>query len=67
MADTVGIYEYARGTGYSPKHIYEQIRMGKIPAQKMGKRGVWRIAKAYYQGMRKAERQAGQQPKETSA
>ncbi len=45
LKETVGIYEYARETGYSVKHIYEQIRMGKIPAQKMGRRGVWRIKK----------------------
>ncbi len=39
----VGIYEYAKATGHSVKHIYEQIRLGKIPAKKMGSRGVWQI------------------------
>jgi len=52
--ETVGIYEYARGTGYSAKHVYEQIRMGKIPAQKMGNRQVWRISKAYFEDAKKA-------------
>lgn len=42
----VGIYEYAKATGHSVKHIYEQIRLGKIPAKKMGNRGVWQISKA---------------------
>lgn len=42
----VGIYEYARETGHSVKHIYEQIRLGKIPAKKMGTRGTWQIKKA---------------------
>jgi hypothetical protein len=42
----VGIYEYAKATGHSVKHIYEQIRLGKIPAKKMGNRGVWQIARS---------------------
>lgn len=42
----VGIYEYARATGHSVKHIYEQIRLGKIPAKKMGPRSVWMIKRA---------------------
>ena len=41
----VGIYEYAKATGHSVKHIYEQIRLGKIPAKKMGNRGVWQISR----------------------
>ena len=41
----VGIYEYAKATGHSVKLIYEQIRLGKIPAKKMGPRGVWQIKK----------------------
>lgn len=40
--DTVGIYDYAKATGHSVKHIYEQIRLGKIPAKK-NERGVWQI------------------------
>jgi len=39
---TVGIYEYAKVTGHSVKHIYEQIRLGKIRAKK-NERGVWKI------------------------
>lgn len=42
----IGIYEYAKATGYSVKHIYEQIRLGKIPAKKMGPRGTWQISKS---------------------
>ena len=30
----MGIYEYARATGHSVKHIYELIRLGKLPAKK---------------------------------
>jgi len=37
----VGIYEFARQTGYSYKHIYEQCRMGRLGAQY--ERGVWLI------------------------
>lgn len=40
--DSVGIYEYAKATGHSVKHIYEQIRLGKIPAKKDA-RGTWQI------------------------
>jgi len=40
----VGIYEFARTTGHSVKHIYEQIRLGKIPAQKLGRK--WQIKKS---------------------
>lgn len=46
IKDTVGTYEYARAVGHSMKHVYELIRLGRIPARKMGKRGVWRIAKS---------------------
>lgn len=38
----VGIYEFARETGYSVKHVYEQIRTGKLPAKKLGRK--WQIA-----------------------
>ena len=34
--ETVGIYDYAKATGHSVKHIYEQIRLGKIVAKKWG-------------------------------
>jgi excisionase family DNA binding protein len=37
----VGIYEFARQTGHSVKHIYEQIRLGKITAKKLGRK--WQI------------------------
>ena len=40
----VGIYEFARETGHSVKHIYEQIRLGKIPAKKLGRK--WQIPQA---------------------
>jgi hypothetical protein len=39
--DSVGIYEYAKAVGHSVKHIYEQIRLGKIPAKKID--GKWQI------------------------
>jgi hypothetical protein len=39
--DCVGIYEFARTTGYSYKHIYECCRMGKLGARY--ERGVWLI------------------------
>ena len=39
----VGIYEFARATNHSVKHIYEQIRLGKIPAKKLGRK--WQIKK----------------------
>jgi excisionase family DNA binding protein len=40
----LGIYEFARETGHSVKHIYEQIRLGKLPAKKMGRK--WQIPKS---------------------
>lgn len=44
MSETVGIYDYAKAVGHSVKHIYEQIRLGKIPAKKDA-RGKWQISK----------------------
>lgn len=38
----LGIYEFAKATGHSVKHIYEQIRLGKLPAQKIDRK--WKIA-----------------------
>lgn len=34
----IGIYEFARQTGHSVKHIYEQIRLGKLKAEKPGRK-----------------------------
>ena len=37
----VGIYEFANATGYSYKHIYEQVRRGRLGAK--FERGQWLI------------------------
>jgi helix-turn-helix protein len=44
MKYTIGIYEYAREVGHSVKHIYEQVRLGKLPAKKIGRK--WMIAES---------------------
>jgi hypothetical protein len=37
----VGIYEFARQTGYTYKHIYEMVRVGRLRASYQ--KGVWLI------------------------
>jgi excisionase family DNA binding protein len=37
----VGVYEYARVTGLALNTVYQQIYLGKLPAQKMGRK--WQI------------------------
>ena len=44
----VGIYEYARIMQRSVKHVYDQIRVGKIPAKKLGRK--WQIPKSELNG-----------------
>jgi excisionase family DNA binding protein len=39
--ETVGVYEYARVTGLALNTVYQQIYLGKLPAQKMGRK--WQI------------------------
>jgi hypothetical protein len=39
--DAVGIYEFARQTGYSYTHVYTQVRVGKLEARKV--KGMWLI------------------------
>jgi len=43
----VSIYEFAARTGYSYRHVYEAVRLGKLGAVKgpgkRGKAGQWRI------------------------
>ena len=34
----IGIYDFARRTGHSVKHVYEQIRLGKLKASKPGRK-----------------------------
>lgn len=40
----VGIFDFARATGYSYGHVYRQVRIGKLPATK--REGVWMIPRA---------------------
>jgi len=42
--DAVGIYEFARATGYSYKHVYEQVRLGNLQAR--FEQGLWLIPRA---------------------
>lgn len=44
MKYSIGIYDYARAVGHSVKHIYEQVRLGKLPAKKID--GKWKIAES---------------------
>jgi hypothetical protein len=37
----LSIYDFAKETGHSVKHIYEQVRLGKIAAKKID--GKWKI------------------------
>jgi hypothetical protein len=37
----VGVYAFARATGMSLNHIYQQIYLGKLPAKKLGRK--WQI------------------------
>jgi hypothetical protein len=39
----VGIYEFAKQTGYSSKHIYEMVRTGKLEAIQLKPYGPWLI------------------------
>jgi hypothetical protein len=45
--DAVGIYEFARQTGYSYTHVYTQVRVGKLEARKV--KGMWLIPKGVLQ------------------
>jgi len=45
VIETVGIYEFAKAVGHSVKHVYEQIRLGKIRARK-DEHGKWQIDKS---------------------
>jgi len=60
MSGTVSIIEYARQMGYSHKHIYEQIRMGRIPAKKLRSASTgqwsWQIPRDYFEDALKAKR-----------
>ena len=40
----VGIYEFAKITGYSYKHVYEQVRLGNLQAR--FEQGLWLIPRA---------------------
>jgi excisionase family DNA binding protein len=44
--DTVGVYEFARLTGLSLAHVYNQLRIGRLPGEKVGPLGAWRIPKS---------------------
>lgn len=44
---TVGIVEFTRETGYSVKHITEQVHCGRIPASKI--KGKWAISEKLVQ------------------
>jgi len=40
----VGIYEFAHITGFSYKHVYEMVRLGRLNARKVG--GIWLIPRS---------------------
>lgn len=51
----VGVYEFARATGLSLAHIYQQIYLGKLPAKKLGRK--WQIPQAELDSRRTKEGQ----------
>jgi hypothetical protein len=53
----VGVYEYARETKQALNTVYQQIYLGKLPAEKIGRK--WQIKKSILEASKPA---GGQQP-----